>query len=105
MTPLSDTKKDEVIARLKTCMDPELPTNIYDLGLVYGIEISPAGVVRIAMTLTSPFCPLADTFPDMVAESVRVLPWVADVAVALVWEPPWESGRMSEVAKLQCGML
>jgi FeS assembly SUF system protein len=98
--------RSEVIAALRTVFDPEIPVNIYDLGLVYGLETDFAtGRVDIRMTLTAPGCPVAASFPKTVAHAVGQVPGVADVRVELVWEPPWSKELMSEAARLQLGML
>jgi FeS assembly SUF system protein len=96
--------ESQVIAALRTCHDPEIPVNIYDLGLVYALEISPSGEVSIKMTLTAPNCPVAGSLPGQVESVVRAVAGVADVKVELVWEPPWNMSRMSDAAKLQLGM-
>ncbi len=97
--------RDRVIDALKTCYDPEIPVNIYELGLIYDLDVPPSGVVSIRMTLTSPACPVAGSLPGEVASKVRAVAGVTDVKVDLVWEPPWEMERMSEAAKLQLGMF
>ncbi len=97
--------KERVIEALKTCYDPEIPVNIYELGLIYDLDVPPSGVVSIRMTLTSPACPVAGSLPGEVASKVRAVAGVTDVKVDLVWEPPWEMERMSEAAKLQLGMF
>ncbi len=94
-----------VVAALKTVFDPEIPTNIYDLGLIYGIEIDDTQLVTIQMTLTSPGCPVAQTFPGTVEQAVNQVEGVRDCTVELVWEPPWTQERMSEVAKLELGIF
>lgn len=106
--PISPQSKmeNEVIARLKTIYDPEIPVNIYDLGLIYGLHVEPAnGQVDIQMTLTAPGCPVAQTFPDKVAETVGQLDCVEVVEVELVWNPPWSKTMMSEAARLELGLL
>lgn len=90
---------------LRTIYDPELPVNIYDLGLVYKLQTSESGQVNVEMTLTSPNCPVAQTFPDTVREKLLCVPGVTSVEVNLVWEPTWSRDSMSEAAKLQLGML
>lgn len=96
----------EIIEMLKLVYDPEIPVNIYDLGLIYGIKVNPAsGQVHIRMTLTAPGCPVAQSFPETVADVVRQVPGVEDVQVELVWEPPWSKKMMSEAARLELGML
>ncbi|MGH9558884.1 MAG: SUF system Fe-S cluster assembly protein [Bryobacteraceae bacterium] len=93
----------KVIEALRSCYDPEIPVNIYDLGLIYGIEVSPAGEVRIRMTLTAPSCPVAGVLPGQVETRVREIPGVTAVIVELVWDPPWDRNMMSDAAKLQLG--
>jgi FeS assembly SUF system protein len=85
--------------------DPEIPVNIYDLGLVYELTVHPTGAVHIRMTLTAPGCPVAQTFPGMVEATVRSVPGVKDAEVDLVWQPPWSRERMSDAARLELGML
>lgn len=97
--------KEIIIAELKTIFDPEIPVNIYDLGLIYDVDIADDLDVHIKMTLTTPACPVAHTFPNMVETKVRALEEVGEVLVELVWEPPWTQDRMSEGAKLELGML
>lgn len=95
----------DIIKALRTVYDPEIPVNIYDLGLIYNIAIDENGVVKIAMTLTSPGCPVAQTFPGTVESTVKSVEGVSEATVELVWEPPWTQDKMSEAAKLQLGML
>lgn len=97
--------REKIIEALKDVYDPEIPTNIYDLGLIYSLDISSEKEVYIQMTLTSPACPVAQTFPQMVQERVLKVSEVAQVSVELIWEPPWTKDRMSEVAKLQLNMF
>jgi len=94
-----------VVAALKTVFDPEIPTNIYDLGLIYDIKIDDTKHVDIQMTLTSPGCPVAQTFPGTVEQAVNQVDTVRDCTVELVWEPPWTQERMSEVARLELGIF
>ena len=89
-----------VIDAMKTVYDPEIPVNIYDLGLIYRLDLAPNGNVAIDMTLTAPACPVAGEMPGRVAEAVAAVPGVGEVEVHLVWEPPWTKDRMSEDAKL-----
>ncbi len=96
---------EQIIDVLKSCFDPEIPVNIYELGLIYEINVSPENAVHIKMTLTSPACPVAGTLPIMVQNKVQSLPGVSGVKVETVWEPPWDQSRMSEAAKLQLGLL
>ena len=91
--------------QLRTCFDPEIPVNIYDLGLVYRCDVDEKGAVEVDMTLTAPGCPVAQTFPDVVEAAVRRVPGVTDVLVDVVWDPPWTLDRMTDEAKLQLGLL
>ncbi|MFQ5843353.1 MAG: SUF system Fe-S cluster assembly protein [Planctomycetota bacterium] len=97
--------KEQVIAVLKTCYDPEIPVDIYELGLIYDIDIREGSEVVIRMTLTSPACPVAGTLPPEVETRVREVEGVAKSTVELVWDPPWDMNRMSEAAKLELGLL
>lgn len=94
-----------VIGMLRTIYDPEIPVNIYDLGLIYGLDVNEAGEVHVRMTLTAPNCPVAQDFPDMVQNKLWLVDGVSEVTVELVWEPPWGRENMSEAARLQLGML
>jgi FeS assembly SUF system protein len=94
-----------VIDALKTIFDPEIPVNIYELGLIYHIRIDENNEVFIEMTLTSPGCPVAQSLPLNVADTARGVEGVTDAHVELVWDPPWSTDRMSEAAKLQLGMF
>ena len=94
-----------VIAALKDIFDPEIPVNIYDLGLIYGVDVEDDGGVEITMTLTTPHCPVAESMPGEVELRVGVVPGVRDVEVNLVWDPPWDMAKMSDEAKLELGML
>jgi len=95
----------EVMEALREVYDPEIPVNIYDLGLIYDVEVDEFGFVEIDMTLTSPACPVAGTLPGEVENAVRTVPGVLDVHVELVWEPAWSMDRMSEGAKLELGFF
>jgi FeS assembly SUF system protein len=95
----------EIIEALRTCFDPEIPVNIYELGLIYKVEVDPSGAVNIQMTLTSPNCPAAQSLPGEVRDKAQAVAGVASVQVDVVWDPPWEPGKMSEAARLQLGML
>jgi FeS assembly SUF system protein len=95
-----------VIEALRMVYDPEIPVNIYDLGLIYALEVDEGrGYVRILMTLTAPGCPVAQTFPQTVEAAVRTVAGVRDAEVEIVWEPPWTQDRMTEAAKVQLGMM
>lgn len=101
----SDLLKDQVIHALKQVYDPEIPVDIYELGLVYEINIYPISNVHILMTLTSPSCPAAELIPSQVESSVRAIEGVNDVKVALTFDPPYSTDKMSEQAKLALGFL
>ena len=90
---------------LQTCFDPEIPVNIYELGLIYNIDVQPTGVVHVRMTLTSPACPAAGSLPPEVRWKVQEIPGVKDAKVEIVWDPPWTKERMSEAARLQLGIF
>ncbi len=96
--------KDRVIAALKKVFDPEMPVNIYELGLIYDVHVDAAGRVGISMTLTAPNCPVAGTLPGDVERAVRAVPGVSDVKLELTFDPPWTKDRMSEAAKLTLGI-
>ena len=96
---------EAVIDALKDIYDPEIPVNIYDLGLIYGVDISPDHHVKIAMTLTTPHCPVAESMPGEVELRVGAVPGIGDAEVELVWDPPWDPQKMSDEAKLELGML
>ena len=95
----------QIVKALSTVFDPEIPVNIYDLGLIYDVIVDTASAVGIRMTLTAPACPAAQVLPGQVEKAVDALPDVADVTVDIVWDPPWTRDRMSDVAKLQLGMF
>ena len=97
--------ESEVLEALRTCFDPEIPVNIYELGLIYNINVEAGGAVRITMTLTSPHCPAAQSMPAEIEEKVKALSGVTDVKIDLVWDPPWDPSKMSEAARLQLGMM
>jgi FeS assembly SUF system protein len=99
------TLEEQVIDALRGVYDPEIPVNIYDLGLIYTLDIDADGVVNIAMTLTAPGCPVAQTFPGTVECAVKCVPGVSDARVELIWDPPWTKERMTEAAKLQLGLI
>ena len=95
----------EVVEVLKTIRDPELPINIWEMGLIYGIDVSPDDTVTITMTLTTPACPVAESLPPEIEGKVRAIHGVKDCRVELVWEPPWTPDRMTEAARLEAGLL
>jgi len=95
----------EIVNILKNVYDPEIPVNIYDLGLIYDIETGDQNKVRITMTLTAPNCPVADSLPNEIKEKVSAIPEVTDVDINLVFDPPWDQTMMSEEALLELGML
>ncbi|MBL1321745.1 MAG: SUF system Fe-S cluster assembly protein [Methylophaga sp.] len=101
----ADELKDDVIEMLKTIYDPEIPINIYELGLIYDINIDENMKVDINMTLTAPGCPVAQSFPGEIEAKVASVPNVNEVKVELVWDPPWTKDQMSEAAQLQLGMF
>jgi FeS assembly SUF system protein len=97
--------QDKIAEALRTCYDPEIPVNIHELGLIYGIDIQETGDVAIRMTLTSPACPVAGSLPPEVQAKVQAVPGVRSAKVDLVWDPPWGPDRMSEAAKVQLGIF
>ena len=101
----ADTLRDKVIECLQTIYDPELPVNIYELGLVYRVDIMPINNVQILMTLTAPGCPAAQSLPIEVDQKVRQIDGVNDVYVSVTWDPPWNKSMMSETAQLELGFL
>ncbi len=96
--------KNKIITEIKKIYDPEIPVNIYELGLIYKIEISDEKKVNIEMTLTSPNCPVAESLPKMVKDNVLKIEEVFDVDLKLVWSPPWTKDMMSEAAKLELNL-
>ena len=96
--------KEQVVSEIKKIYDPEIPVNIYELGLIYKIEIKEAKKVNIDMTLTSPNCPVAESLPRMVKDNILKLDGVDDVNLNLVWDPPWTKDKMSEAAKLELNL-
>jgi FeS assembly SUF system protein len=102
---LRDKLREGVVDVLKTCYDPEIPVDIYELGLIYKIDVEDGGKVAVDMTLTSPACPVAGTLPPEVEAKISRLDGVSNVRVDLVWDPPWNPDRMSEAAKLKLGFL
>ena len=107
--PLSPDQIQEIekkaIEALQTCYDPEIPVNIYELGLIYEVDVQPTGLVHVRMTLTSPACPAAGSLPPEVRWKVQEIPGVKDAKVEIVWDPPWTKERMSEAARLQLGIF
>jgi FeS assembly SUF system protein len=96
---------DRIVQQLKTVFDPEIPVDIYELGLIYKVKLDEDGAVAIRMTLTSPMCPAAEELPPEVESKARSVEGVSSVVLDLVWDPPWNPGMMSEAAKLELGML
>src|SRR5215212_6942144 len=103
--PPDASLEERVLAALRTCYDPELPVNIVELGLIYDLQIDPAGAVRLRMTLTSPGCPVAGSLVGDVQSRVAAVPGVTSAQVELVWDPPWDPGRMTEAARLELGLF
>jgi FeS assembly SUF system protein len=101
----SEALKEKVVEAVKTCYDPEIPVNIYELGLIYDISVTETSEVSVRMTLTSPACPAAMSLPGEVEDKIRVMAKPKDVKVEVVWDPPWNPDMMSEAARLQLGMM
>lgn len=101
----TEALRDKVIACLQTVFDPEIPVNIYELGLIYEVSVLPINNVQIVMTLTAPSCPAAQSLPVEVDQKVRQIEGVNDVHVAVTWDPPWDKSMMSEAAQLELGFL
>jgi FeS assembly SUF system protein len=97
--------RPRIVEALSTVFDPEIPVNIYELGLIYDVIVDASSAVGIRMTLTAPACPAAQFLPEQVKKTVATVPGVTDVKVDVVWDPPWDRSRMSEAAKLQLGMF
>jgi FeS assembly SUF system protein len=95
----------DVIQALHRCYDPEIPVDIYELGLIYGLSVAPDGAVGVRMTLTAPSCPAAQELPAEVERAVRAVPGVTDAKVEITFDPPWDACRMSDAAKLKLGLL
>lgn len=95
--------RDRIIEQIKTCYDPEIPVDIWELGLVYDVDVQEGGGVHVRMTLTSPMCPVAEILPSEVEAKIRHVEGVADVKLDLVWEPAWNPEMMSEAARLELG--
>ena len=98
------SKKEKIIEEIRKIYDPELPVNIYDLGLIYDIEVKDEKIVIIKMTLTTPNCPVAESLPKEVKEGVMQVEGIEDVDLELVWDPPWNKDMMSEAAKLEMNL-
>jgi FeS assembly SUF system protein len=94
----------QAVDAIRTCFDPEIPVNIYELGLIYEVKVAADGGVLVVMTLTTPHCPAAQTLPREVETKVRAVPGVTNARVQVVWDPPWNTGMMSEAARLELGM-
>jgi FeS assembly SUF system protein len=103
--PAPKVREDDVIAAISTVYDPEIPVDIYQLGLIYAVEIEDDGKVKVEMTLTTPSCPSAQELPSQVEDAVRGVEGVTDVLVEVVWDPPWDQTRMSEDARLALNMF
>jgi FeS assembly SUF system protein len=107
--PISTVEKklieERVIDALRLCYDPEIPVNIYELGLIYDVQVDEQGAVAVAMTLTSPHCPAAQSLPGEVKQRASQVPGVTSVKVTVVWSPPWNPSMMSEAAKLELGFM
>ena len=99
--PLEQKVIDEA---LKKCFDPEIPVNIWELGLIYDVNVSPEGVANVKMTLTAPACPVAGSLPGEVETKIKAIPGITDAKVELVWDPPWNTEMMSRVARVMLGM-
>ena len=97
--------QERIIAVLKTIYDPEIPVDIYELGLIYGIDVDQAGHAKITMTLTSPSCPVAETLPPEVEQKVTTVEGIESCKVEITWEPPWDKSMMSKEAMLELGFL
>jgi len=106
MPPIDQAQIEQgVVEALRQVYDPEIPVNIHELGLIYGVEVSPAGAVAVRMTLTAAGCPAAQSLPEEVERRARDVPGVTDVHVEVTFDPPWDQSRMSEAARLQLGLL
>lgn len=106
MTPIEvNILREQIIEAMRTIFDPEIPVNIYELGLIYEVDVSPEGHADIRMTLTSPGCPVAGTLPPEVKQKAESVSGVTEADVAVVWDPPWNMDMMSEEAMLELGLL
>lgn len=97
--------ESQIAHRLKQVYDPEIPVNIYDLGLIYDIDVAPDGIVDITMTLTAPNCPMADTLVADIKDTVHAIAGVTEVYVEIVFDPPWDESRLSDEARLELGLM
>ncbi|MBI4810007.1 MAG: DUF59 domain-containing protein [Ignavibacteriales bacterium] len=97
--------KAQVIEMVRTCYDPEIPVNIYEMGLIYDIIVSNVGEIEILMTLTSPYCPAIQSLPMEIESKVKEIKGVTSVKVSIVWDPPWDPSKMTEAARLELGMM
>jgi FeS assembly SUF system protein len=97
--------KSKIVEVLKTCYDPEIPVDIYELGLIYDVDVDENNKAYIKMTLTSPMCPVAGTLPGEVENKIKAIPEISDAVVELVWDPPWNMQMMSEAARLELGFM
>ena len=100
----TESLRPKIVEAIQTVYDPEIPVNIWELGLVYDVVVDAAGVAGIRMTLTAPGCPAAQSLPVEVAQKVKAVPGVTDAKVDVVWDPPWDKDRMSDASKLQLGL-
>lgn len=100
-----DSIEEKVIKELQTVFDPELPVNIFELGLIYKVEVLENNYVKVLMTLTAPSCPAAQSLPVEVDQKIRTIDGVSDVEVTITWDPPWDKSMMSEAAQLELGFL
>ncbi|MCG6947684.1 MAG: SUF system Fe-S cluster assembly protein [Acidobacteria bacterium] len=102
---MSSTLRDQIIGVLKTIFDPEIPVNIYEIGLIYEVNVDDEANIHVLMTLTSPMCPVAESLPPEVEEKVAAIEGVTSATVEITWDPPWDPDMMSEAAKLELGMF
>ncbi len=102
---MDDTLEEKVLKEIQTIYDPEIPVNIYELGLVYKVEVLPGNNVEILMTLTAPSCPAAQSLPVEVDQKLRAIEGVNDVSVIVTWDPPWDRSMMSDAARLELGFM
>ena len=102
-SPTRDELHEQIVAALRKVYDPEIPVNIYELGLIYKLDVSEQGEVAVQMTLTSPACPVAGQMPGQVEEAIKAVPGVTGANVELTWDPPWETSLMTEAARLELG--